>query len=81
MLADAVLSLVDKAEYLPVLTRYFQSIATSTENQAFHCNQTLPAIRESHAGTEALTLFEQQVPWPWNDPAHSIAQPDPYDDW
>lgn len=81
VLADAVLTLADKPEYLPTLTRYFQSIAPSAINQAFHCNRTLKVIREVHADSEALSGFEQQVPWPWNDPSHSVDQPDPYDDW
>ncbi|MBY5980744.1 hypothetical protein [Ferrimonas balearica] len=80
VLADAVLSLVDRAEYLPLLARYFNAIGQQESVQRYHLNRTLPALREIHAGTSELVAFNQQVPPPWNNLNHTVVSTCDYDD-
>ncbi|MBY5920265.1 hypothetical protein [Ferrimonas balearica] len=80
VLADAVLSLIDRVEYLPVLARYFCAIGQQESALRYHLNRTLPAIREIHAGTSELTAFNQQLPPPWNNLDHTVVSTCDYDD-
>lgn len=81
-LRDAVITLSEHAEALPVIAQYFNTLpAEETLVDAFHISRTLPVIRELHADTTALTDFLAQLPAPYNDSSFSKPEHDPYDDW
>ncbi len=81
-LRDAVITLSEHAEALPVIVEYFNTLPTEEASvDAFHISRTLPVIRELHADTPALTDFLAQLPWPYNDSSFSKPEHDPYDDW
>ncbi|ANS86990.1 hypothetical protein VSVS12_03281 [Vibrio scophthalmi] len=79
-LADAVMSLVDKRQYLPVIADYFCAIGSREPVNPYHIHQTLPVIREVHADTPELTAFMAKVTWPWNDASYSVPNVGDYDD-
>ena len=79
-LADAVMSLVDKPKYLPLMADYFCAIGGQTPVNPYHVHRTLPIIREMHAGTPELAAFMAKVPWPWNDASFSVPNVGDYDD-
>ncbi|EGU46130.1 hypothetical protein VII00023_09686 [Vibrio ichthyoenteri ATCC 700023] len=79
-LADAVMSLVDKRQYLPVIADYFCAIGSREPVNPYHIHHTLPVIREVHADTPELAAFMAKVPWLWNDESFSVAYVGDYDD-
>ncbi|MFG1491476.1 hypothetical protein ABMA58_19655, partial [Oceanospirillum sp. HFRX-1_2] len=81
-LRDAVITLSEHAEALPVIAQYFNTLPVEEALvDAFHISRTLPVIRELHADTTALTDFLAQLPWPYNDSSFCKPEHDPYDDW
>lgn len=78
VMADAVLALADKSEYLDVLAEYFCAIGGQEPIHPFHVHRTMAVIREQHAETPELTAFMEKVPWPWNDVSFTVANVDDY---
>lgn len=81
VLADGVMVLSQKAEYLPLLARYFNAIKTDGCVHPYHIRNTLPVIRERHAGSQALATFLAAIPYPFNDELFTLPDPDDYDNW
>ncbi len=81
VLSEAVLSICDDVQYLPLLSRYFNVIGGGEQVHPFHINRTLPVIRDEHSKTQALTDFLASVPWPYNDSTFTLKEHDEYDDW
>lgn len=72
IMADAVLGLADKRQYLHILAKYFIAIGGQEPIHPFHVNRTMMVIREQHADTPELADFMAKVPWPWNDVSFTV---------
>ncbi|MGS0679627.1 hypothetical protein ACVBIL_00560 [Shewanella sp. 125m-7] len=79
VMADAVLALADKRQYLDVLAKYFIAIGGQETIHPFHVHRTMAVIREQHADTPELADFMAKVPWPWNDVSFSVPNVGDYD--
>ncbi|WP_299808010.1 hypothetical protein [uncultured Shewanella sp.] len=79
IMADAVLGLADKGQYLATLAEYFIAIGSQEPIHPFHVNRTMIVIREQHAGTPELADFMAKVPWPWNDKSFTVPHVGDYD--
>lgn len=79
IMADAVLGLADKRQYLSTLAEYFIAIGGQEPIHQFHVNRTMMVIREQHADTPELAAFMAKVPWPWNDASFSVPNVGDYD--
>ncbi|GIU09069.1 MULTISPECIES: hypothetical protein [unclassified Shewanella] len=79
IMADAVLGLADKRQYLATLAEYFIAIGAQEPIHPFHVNRTMKVIREVHAGTPELADFMAKVPWPWNDDSFTVPNVGDYD--
>ena len=73
IMANAVLALADKRQYLAIIAEYFIAIGAQEPIHPFHVNRTMMVIREEHAGTPELADFMAKVPWPWNDASFTVA--------
>lgn len=79
VMADAVLALADKRQYLAILAEYFCAIGGQEPIHPFHVNRTMLVLREQHADTPELAAFMAKVPWPWNDASFSVANGGDYE--
>ncbi|MDR8523116.1 hypothetical protein [Shewanella fidelis] len=80
VLAEAVLSLAFKLEYLDVLAEYFNALDNQLPIHPFHVHRTMAVIRDTHAGTPELARFLQRLPWPWNDAEFTVPNVGDYDE-
>ncbi|MGS0673534.1 hypothetical protein [Shewanella sp. 125m-1] len=79
VMADAVLALADKKEYLDILAEYFNAIGANEPIHPFHVHRTMVVIREQHADSPELAAFMAKVHWPWNDVSFSVPNVGAYD--
>ncbi|ABZ75729.1 hypothetical protein Shal_1160 [Shewanella halifaxensis HAW-EB4] len=79
VMADAVLALADKSEYLDILAEYFIAIDGQEPIHPFHVHRTMVVLREQHADTAELADFMAKVPWPWNDKSFTVPNVGDYD--
>ncbi|GIU33976.1 hypothetical protein L2719_17755 [Shewanella schlegeliana] len=79
VIANAVLALADKREYLDTLAEYFCAIGSQEPIHPFHVHRTMAVILEQHAGTPELAGFMATVPWPWNDASYTVPNVGDYD--